>query len=99
MKKEDVKISSMDSVPNRPYKDWKAGNIQAAIWKNKKNMEDGSEIEFKTVSLTRSYKKPGEDLWRHDVLNLRRNDIQKVMVVLQKAQEEVLLSEKKDEGD
>lgn len=99
MKKQDVKISSMESAPKRPYKDWKAGNIQAAIWKNKKDMDDGSEVEFKTVSLTRSYKKPGEDIWRHDVLNLRRNDIQKVMVVLQKAQEDVLLSDYKKDDD
>ena len=91
--------SSMDTVPNRPFKEWKAGNLKVAMWKNKKDMEDGSEIEFKTVSLTRSYKKTGEDIWRHDVINLRRNDLQKAILVLQKAQEDLLLfnTEKDDE--
>ena len=91
--------SSMDSVPNRPFKEWKAGNLKVAMWKNKKDMEDGSEIEFKTVSLTRSYKRSNEDIWRHDVINLRRNDLQKAILVLQKAQEDLLLysADKDDE--
>ncbi len=97
MKKEDVKISSMESAPKRPFKEWKAGNLQAALWKNKKAMDDGSEIEFKTVSLTRSYRKTGEDIWRHDAINLRRNDLQKAILVLQKAQEELLIYSKDDE--
>jgi len=81
----------MEAAPKRPFKEWKAGNMKVAMWKNKKTMEDGSEVEFKTVSLTRSYRKPGEDLWRHDVINLRRNDLQKAILVLQKAQEDLLL--------
>lgn len=89
MKKDEK--SSMGTVPNRPFKEWKAGNLKVALWKNKKDMEDGSEIEFKTVSLTRSYRKTGEDIWRHDVINLRRNDLQKAILVLQKAQEDLLL--------
>ncbi len=96
-----TKINSLDTAPKRPYKEWKAGNMKVAMWKNKKNMEDGSEIEFKTVSLTRSYRKPGEDLWRHDVINLRRNDLQKAILVLEKAQEDMLLSNEsaKDENE
>ena len=96
-----AKMSSLDVAPKRPFKEWKAGNMKVAMWKNKKDMEDGSEIEFKTVSLTRSYRKPGEDLWRHDVINLRRNDLQKAILVLQKAQEELLLSNEsgKDEDE
>ncbi len=86
-----TKMSSMEAAPKRPFKEWKAGNMKVAMWKNKKTMEDGSEVEFKTVSLTRSYRKPGEDLWRHDVINLRRNDLQKAILVLQKAQEDLLL--------
>ncbi|GEM_PF-638703 len=99
METKDTKIRSLDKAPTRPYKEWKAGNLQAAVWKNKKDMEDGSEVEYKTVSLTRSYRKPGEDLWRHDSINLRRNDIQKVLLVLTKAQEDMLLSDKPDGND
>lgn len=78
-------------LTNMPIKKWRAGNIEAAIWLNK-HESDGIEVEFKTLSLSRSYKKRGEDTWRNDVINLRRGDIAKVMVVLQKAQEDLLLS-------
>ena len=98
--KKDLKADSFDTAPKRPYRDWKAGNLQVAVWKNKKDMQDGSEVEFKTVSLTRSYKRTGEDLWRHDVLNLRRNDLQKAILLLRKAQEDMLLSDSsRDEGE
>jgi len=98
METKDTRISSMENAPTRPYKEWRAGNVKIAIWKNKKTMEDGSEIEYKSASLTRSYRKQGEDLWRHDVINLRSNDIQKAILVLNKAQEDLILSDdSKDE--
>lgn len=85
---------------NLPIKKFRCGNIEAAIWSNKREVPDGSEVEFKTVSLSRSYKKRGEDIWRSDALNLRRNDLQKIILVAQKAQEELLLtSTEKDEGE
>jgi len=93
MQTEDVKVSSMESSPSRPYKEWRAGNVKVAVWKNKKTMDDGSEVEFKTVSLTRSYRKQGEDTWRHDAVNFRRNDLQKAIIVLQKAQQDLILSD------
>ncbi len=78
-----------------PIKKWRAGNIEIAVWLNKREV-DGVEVEFKTLSLSRSYKKRGEDTWRNDVINLRRGDIPKMLVVLQKAQEELLLSNRSD---
>lgn len=83
---------------NLPIKKFKAANIVAAIWSNKHDV-DGAQVEFKTVSLSRSYKKKGEDVWRNDVVNLRRNDIQKAILVLQKAQEELLLSGSDEHGE
>ena len=56
-------------------------------------------VEFKTISLSRSYKKKGEDIWRSDLINLRRNDIQKCILVLQKAQEELLLNQEQKEEE
>ncbi len=92
MRKQNINVSSGE-VPNRPISKWKSGNIEAAVWVNKRGLDTGEEVEFKTVSLSRSYKKRGEDIWRNDVIHLRRNDIQKVILVLTKAQEELLLKE------
>ena len=82
---------------NMPIKKFKAGNIEAAVWSNKREV-NGATVEFKTVSLSRSYIKKGEDMWRNDVINsLRRNDLQKAILVLQKAQEELILSDHGEE--
>ncbi len=82
---------------NMPINKFKAGNIETAVWNNKREV-NGATVEFKTVSLSRSYIKKGEDTWRNDVINMRRNDLQKAIIVLQKAQEALLLTEK-DEDD
>ena len=85
---------------NRPIKKFRSGNIETAIWSNEKEF-NGGLVEFKTVSLSRSYKKKDEDIWRSEVINLRRGDIPKILLVLQKAQEELLLNQeqKEEEGD
>ncbi len=76
-------------MENRPIKKFRAGGIEAAIWSNKKVKNDKEEIEFKTVSISRSWKKA--DQWHSSVVHLRRNDLQKAILVLQKAQESLLL--------
>jgi len=83
---------------NRPIKKFKSGSIEAAIWSNEREF-NGSIVEFKTISLSRSYKKKGEDVWRNEQLNLRRNDIQKCILVLEKAQEELLLNQELHEEE
>jgi hypothetical protein len=77
---------------NKPIKKFKSGAIETAIWNNEKDFND-SKVEFKTVSLTRSYKKKGEDIWRSESVNLRKNDLIKAILVLQKAQEELLMQQ------
>ena len=81
---------------NLPIQKFKAGNVEVAIWSNKRDVE-GAQVEFKTVSLSRSYRKKGEDVWRNDNINMRRNDLQKAILVLQKAQESLLLTDKEEE--
>lgn len=83
---------------NKPIKKFKSGAIETAIWNNEKDFND-SKVEFKTVSLTRSYKKKGEDIWRSESVNLRKNDLIKAILVLQKAQEELLMQQSMEVGD
>ncbi|AJF62411.1 MAG: hypothetical protein QT11_C0001G0262 [archaeon GW2011_AR20] len=83
---------------NRPIKKWRSGNIEVAVWSNEKEF-NGGLVEFKTISLSRSYKKKDEEIWRNEVINLRRGDIPKIMVVLQKAQEELLLNQEQAEEE
>lgn len=86
-------------MANRPTKKWRSGSVEAAIWNNEREI-NGNIVGFKTISLSRSFKKKDENIWRSEQLNLRRNDIPKILLVLQKAQEELLLNqEDKGEGD
>jgi len=85
-------------VGNLPIKKFRAGNVEVAIWSNKKNV-NGAEVEFKTVSLGRSYKKKDEDIWRNEVINLRKGDLQKVLLVVQKAMEELFLGGHDEGGE
>ena len=84
-------------VNQRPIKKFRCGNIESAIWLNEREV-DGNIVGFKTISLSRSWKKEG-DVWRNDQVNLRRNDLQKVILVLQKAQEELLLNQEQKEEE
>jgi len=84
---------------SRPIKEFRSGAIKAAIWLNEKELNEGETVGFKTVSISRSFKKKDEDLWRNEVINLRKNDIQRMIVVLQKVQEDLLLSQEKEEED
>jgi hypothetical protein len=82
---------------NQPIKKFRSGAIETAIWFNEREDVDGNKVGFKTVSFSRSYKKKGEEIWRSDAVNLRRNDLAKAILVLQKAQEELLLNDPKNE--
>jgi len=81
---------------NRPIKKFKSGNIELAIWFNEREV-DGAIVGFKTVSLKRSWRDNKQEIWRDEVVNLRRGDLPKVLLVLNKAQEELLLE--KDENE
>ena len=85
-------------MANRPIKKFRSGNIEAAIWSNEKEF-NGGLVEFKTISLSRSYKKKDENIWRNEIINLRRGDIPRIVLVLQKAQEELLLNQEQVEEE
>ena len=85
-------------MANRPIMKWRAGAIEGCIWSNERNLPDGELVEFKTASLIRKWKDKNQDIWRSEVINLRKGDISKLMVVLGKIQEELLLTkEEKNE--
>ncbi len=77
-------------VGNRPVKKWRIGSIECNVWENEKEASDGTIFGFKTVSLRKSWKQ--NEVWHDAQIQLRRNDIQKAIIVLQKAQEELLLN-------
>ncbi len=74
----------------KPIKQWRSGNFSGAIWFNEREV-NGEKRGFKTATIRRSWKKEG-DVWRDETLNIRRQDIPKLMAILNKLQEELFLS-------
>ncbi|MFH0936354.1 MAG: hypothetical protein V1815_01590 [Candidatus Woesearchaeota archaeon] len=91
-------------MANQPIKKWRVSNIEVCIWDNKKQIENG-EVNYKTVTISRSFKKKNEDIWRSEVINnVRRSDIPKLITMLDKAQDFLYfevqdLEKEKEEGD
>ncbi len=90
-------------MANQPIKKFRISNWEGVVWDNKKTM-NGVEIQYKTVTLSRSYKKKDEGVWRSEVINnIRLNDIPKMRIILDKLQDflyfEAREQEKEVEGD
>ena len=84
---------------NKPIQKWRIANLEAVIWENKRKVNN-AEVSFKTVSITRGFRKKDENIWRNEVINnLRRNDIPKLIALLQKAQEYLYFESSKEEEE
>lgn len=81
-------------VNQKPIAKFRSGTIECAVWKNEKEKE-GMVIEYKTASLRKSWKQ--DDQWHDATIQLRKNDIAKVILVLQKAQEFLFLDGESNE--
>ncbi len=74
-------------MANRPVHKVRISNWEASVWDNVKKM-DGIEMGYKTVTLSRSYKKKDENIWRNELINnIRRQDIAKIQAILNKIQD------------
>ena len=80
---------------NRPVKKWRIGTIECNIWENEKQTPDGNIVGFKTISLRKSWRQ--NEQWHDAQIQLRRNDQQKVILLMQKAQEDLLLNQEEKE--
>ena len=78
-------------MANQPIKKYKSGLVQGAVWLNEKDI-NGEKVGFKTATLKRSWKDK-ENQWRDETLNLRKSDLPKVLVILNKLQEDLLLGD------
>jgi len=81
-----------------PIKKFRAGQLEAAIWLNERQMKDDTIIGFKTVSLRKSWK-DDQGTWRDATIQLRKHDIPKVIVLMNKTMEELLLAHDEKEED
>jgi hypothetical protein len=84
--KKNAKAMEVSSMTNRPIQKFRIGTIEAAVWENTKKTDNG-EVSYKTISLSRSFRKKDENIWRSEIINnIRRNDIAKLQAILHKLQ-------------
>jgi hypothetical protein len=75
-----------------PIKKYKAGNFEGSVWNNERKFE-GSTVQYQTVTLSKKWK-DNKNVSREQKLHIRKNDIEKVLVILRKIQEDLNLEEK-----
>ena len=85
-------------MANRPVNKWRSGQLELAVWLNEREMKDGSLVGFKTLSLRKSWK-DDQGMWRDSTIQLRKHDLAKLQVLLNKAQEDLLLHQEEKEED
>jgi len=78
---------------NDPVAKFRAGAISCAVFDNV-GKKDDVEFSFKTIQVQRGYKVDGE--WKNEKMNLRKNDIANLQLVLTKAFEEISLNGKEE---
>jgi len=76
-----------DTGKTMPEKKFRAGGVVATVWNNKVD-SDGKEIEYKTISIDRSYKN-NKDEWQK-TNSYRINDLPKVELVAKKAYDYII---------
>ncbi len=80
---------------NQPEKKFSTGVISATVWKNNgTSKKDGSQVEFRTISLQRRYTDK-DGTWK-STNSLRLNDLPKASLVLNKAYEYLVMKEEQD---
>lgn len=83
---QEVKEEEIKQMPKATYR---AGQVKATIWE-KDQEKNGQTFKVYTTTIVKSYKdKDGK--W-HDTNSIQKNDIQKAILVLQKAQEYLLMT-------
>jgi len=87
-------------MANQPVKKYRISNWEGVVWDNKKKLSNGVEVGYKTITVSRSYKKKEEDIWRNEVINnIRLNDIGKLQAILDKLQDFLYFEARQQEED
>jgi hypothetical protein len=79
---------------NKPIAKMRSGGISIAIFKNKISGKDGkSDFEVESLQLQKSWKKQDSKDWESSSISLRKSDLIKLKVVLDKAIEILFLNQ------
>jgi hypothetical protein len=77
-----------------PIKKYKSGNFDMSLWENEKDFGKGGVVAFKTITLRKTWR-DNKNTARDQRIILRQQDVEKVLVMLRKMQEYLVLEGKK----
>jgi hypothetical protein len=83
-------------LPNKPEKKFQAGSVSITVWKNS-TVKDGKQVEYRTISVGRSYKKNGQ--WQNTTASVRVHDLPKLSVMIDEAYKYLILQPKQTEAE
>ena len=75
---------------SRLIKSVKSGNFEATIWENEKDLDEGGIVGYQTITMRKTWRDP-TGTFREQKLHLRKQDVERVVVLLRKVQEHLLL--------
>jgi len=75
---------------NMPEAKFRAGAVNATVWKNTGQKDDGQKTEYRSISIERNYMDKKSNTWQ-TTSSMRINDLPKAVVVLQKAYEYLVM--------
>ena len=78
---------------DKPIKDFRAGNIQASVWRNEVQ-KDGQTVVRYSVKIQKQFRKDDGDY--QETNYYFRDDIPKLILVAQKSYEYIALTESKE---
>jgi hypothetical protein len=81
---------------NKPIKDFRAGNIQAGIWRNEVQ-KDGQTVNRYSIRIQKRFKKEGGNYENTDYFF--PDDLPRLVLVAQKAYEYIALTQSKEPED
>ena len=80
---------------NMPMERFRVGSVSASVWNNKRKV-DGRVVDVVSVSVARNYQENGE--WK-STSTYGVNDLQKLILAAQKAQEFLLCGKENNDGE
>mgnify|MGYP001459247958 CR=1 FL=1 len=74
----------------QPWRTVKSSNFEASIWENERDFGEGGIVAYKSVSIRKTWR-DNNNTFREQKINLRKQDVERMIVLLRKVQEHLLL--------
>ncbi|HLC22295.1 MAG TPA: hypothetical protein VJJ79_00805 [Candidatus Nanoarchaeia archaeon] len=78
----------------QPQKVLRSGNIEIAVWENERDTSEGGIVTYQSVSVRKTWR-DAQNMLQEQKLSLQKYDIERLLVLLRKVQEYLLLEDEK----